>query len=79
MPSVGGRYGDGEPPVLLVKVRERAVDGAANEAVIAAVAEAFGVKHRDAVLITGASSRSKLLEVVGATPDRLRELLEALA
>ena len=58
---MGGRWGDGE--VVGVAVSARAVDGAATAAVCAAVAEAFGVRGRDVVLVTGERSRTKVLDV----------------
>jgi len=76
--SVGGRYGVGEPPCLVVAVTERAVDGAATAAVLQAVAEAFAVRPRQVQLVTGATSRTKVL-AVDLDPDtgqrRLAELL----
>jgi len=44
-------------------VREQAVDGAANDAVIEAVARAFGLKPRQVRLVHGRSSRRKLVEI----------------
>jgi len=59
VPKVGGtRAGS-----LLVRVREQAVDGAANDAVIEAVARAFGLKPRQVRLVHGRSSRRKLVEI----------------
>lgn len=58
---MGGRYGDEE--ILGVSVTARAVDGAATEAVCRAVAEAFGVRPREVRLVSGATSRTKILEV----------------
>lgn len=45
------------------------VDGAANQAVRELVAETLGVPLRDVALVHGASSRTKLVEVVGVTLD----------
>jgi uncharacterized protein YggU (UPF0235/DUF167 family) len=60
-PRVGGqRLG-----ALVVAVRARAVEGAATEAALAAVAAAFGVRRRDVHLVRGATSRDKLFEVAG--------------
>ena len=75
---VGGRYGDAEPAVLVVAVTSRAVDGKATEAVLAAVAQAFGVPRRDITLVSGATARTKVLEVAmdaGEGATRLAELL----
>lgn len=48
---------------LIVHVRERAAEGAANEGVIAALAEHFGVPRRDVVIRRGHTSRIKRVEV----------------
>lgn len=60
--AVGGSYG---PDELVVAVTARAVDGAANRAVVAALAEAFGVRRRDVEIVTGAAARSKAVLVRG--------------
>ena len=59
--GVGGRHGD----ALAVSVAARAVDGKATEAALRAVAEAFGVPRRDVTLVTGATSRRKVIEIDG--------------
>jgi len=48
---------------LVVHVKERAVDGAANEGVIRALAEHFGVPRRDVQILRGHTSRTKRVEV----------------
>lgn len=48
---------------LIVYVRERAVDGAANEGVVAALADHFGVRRRDVTILRGHSSRIKRIEI----------------
>lgn len=75
---VGGRYGDRD--TLRVAVSARAVDGAATDAVLRAVAEAFGLPRRAVTLVAGRTARTKVLELQGATPElqeRLHELLDA--
>jgi uncharacterized protein YggU (UPF0235/DUF167 family) len=69
--GVGGSH-DG---ALVVRVNERAVDGQATEAALSAVADAFGVRRRDVTLVTGATARTKLVDVEGADPARLDSLL----
>jgi uncharacterized protein len=58
---VGGRYGEGE--TLVVAVTARAVDGRATAACLSAVADAFDVPPRRVRLVSGATSRTKVLEV----------------
>ena len=48
---------------LVVHVRERAVDGAANEAVVAVLAAHFGVPKRDVTILRGHTARIKRVEV----------------
>lgn len=55
--------------MLVVSVTARAVDGKATEAALRAVAEAFGVRRRDVSLVTGATSRDKVVEIDDATGD----------
>jgi len=68
---VGGEH-DG---ALVVRVAQRAVDGKATEAALAAVAEAFGVRRRAVTLVTGATSRTKVLDVAGGDQAVLDGLL----
>lgn len=53
----------------MVSVTARAVDGKATEAALRAVAEAFDVRRRDVTLVTGATSRDKVVEIDGAAAD----------
>jgi uncharacterized protein (TIGR00251 family) len=66
--KVGGRFGEDR---LVVAVTARPVDGAANEAVVRAVAEAFGVRLRQVSLVSGHTARSKVLEITVADDDTL--------
>jgi uncharacterized protein YggU (UPF0235/DUF167 family) len=68
---VGGSY-DGQ---LVVRVAARAVDGAATEAALLAVAKALGVKAREVVLVSGATARTKVVEVPDACAPAVAELL----
>jgi hypothetical protein len=73
---VGGAYGDR----LVVAVGARAVDGAATEAALAAVAVAFGLRRRQVWLVSGATSRDKVVGLdldPAAVASREVELREA--
>jgi uncharacterized protein YggU (UPF0235/DUF167 family) len=62
---------------LHVRVTARAVEGAANRALIEAVADALGVRRSAVTLVAGHRSHEKVLEVNGlhqADLDRLIEL-----
>ncbi len=72
---VGGVHGDS----LVVHVSARAVDGAATEAALAALADALGVRRRHVTLVRGATSRDKLVDVADVVPglaERLADLRE---
>ena len=75
--EVGGRYGPDETPALVVRVVAPAVDGRANAAVVEALAEALGVRPRAVRLVTGASTRTKVMEVDGVSPASVEALMRA--
>ena len=70
-PGVGGEHAG----ALVVRVSARAVGGQATEAALAAVAEAFGVGRQAVTLVTGKTSRTKIVEVAGGDPRVLADLL----
>ena len=72
-PSVVGEH-DG---ALVVRVSAPAVDGRATEAALAAVAIAFGVRRGAVTLVTGRTSRTKVIEVAGGDPRVLADLLRS--
>ena len=72
---VGGRYGDAEPPVLVVRVRAPALEGKANDAAVRALADAFAVKRDRVRIVSGHSSRTKLVEIDGADDSIVHALL----
>jgi len=75
-PGVGGSHGDR----LVVRVRARAVDGAANEEVLSALALALGVPRRDVGFVRISRSRDKLVAVrdTARVRSRHRQLVETL-
>lgn len=76
---VGGRHGEDD---LIVAVNAPPVDGAANEAVVQAVAKALGLRPRQVSLISGHTARTKVLELEvpegesDAVLDRISGLLD---
>jgi uncharacterized protein YggU (UPF0235/DUF167 family) len=65
-------------PSLLVRVNAPPVAGQATEAALRALAEALGVRRRDVSLVTGTTSRVKVVEVTG-DEDTLRRAVARLA
>ncbi|MGH3508309.1 MAG: DUF167 domain-containing protein [Nocardioidaceae bacterium] len=72
---VGGAYEGPQGVALVVAVQARAVEGAANQAVVVALAEAFGVRRRDVSIVRGARSRDKVADIAG---DHLEETARQL-
>ncbi len=60
-PGIDGTHGD----ALRVRVHAPPVEGAANEAVVAVIAEALGVPARAVHIAAGQSGRQKLVDVDG--------------
>jgi hypothetical protein len=59
--GIGGGHGG----ALVVKVRERAVDGRANEAVVEALARALGLHRRSVSIVSGHTARRKVVDLSG--------------
>ncbi|HXS06687.1 MAG TPA: DUF167 family protein [Rhizomicrobium sp.] len=57
-------------PVLQIRLAAPPVEGAANEALIAFLAELLDLRKKDVVLRSGHTARTKIVELTG-TPDVL--------
>ncbi len=69
--EVVGAHGE----ALKVKVQAPAVDGKANEALLAFLAEKLGVARRDVTLVAGEKSRDKTAAIEGLDPETARQRL----
>lgn len=70
---VMGPHGD----ALKVRVTAPPVDGKANRAVAAVLAEALGLPEASLTLVAGASNRKKRYRVVGLSGDQVADRLGA--
>jgi uncharacterized protein YggU (UPF0235/DUF167 family) len=70
-PGAGGEHAG----ALVVRVSARAADGKATEAALSAIAGAFGVRRSAVTLVSGASSRTKIVDVAAGDPRILADLL----
>ena len=63
--------------VLRVRLQAPPVDGAANEALVDFLAERLAVPRRGVRIVTGATSRTKMIEVEGVSSSAVERLAEA--
>ncbi len=70
--EVGGQVNG----MLVVKVAESPIENQANKAVVKLLASTFGTKGREVKIISGTSSRIKIIEINGNHEDKLFDLLE---
>jgi uncharacterized protein len=68
--SVEWESGGGEG--LRVRLTAPPVDGAANEALVGFLAERLGVPKRQVVVVRGATSRQKVVEVLGVSLEDVK-------
>jgi uncharacterized protein (TIGR00251 family) len=61
---------------LRVRLHAPPVDGAANEALVAFLADRLSVPRRDVHIVSGASSRMKTIEVDGVTAAHVERLAD---
>ncbi len=68
-----GRHGE----ALKIRLAAPPVDGKANEALLRFIAEQLNLAKSAVTLKSGQSSRHKVLEVVGSTPEAVARLATA--
>jgi uncharacterized protein YggU (UPF0235/DUF167 family) len=71
--QVGGVFAE----ALVVRVQERAVDGRATTAALRALADALDVKAADVRLVTGHTSRTKVVEIPDDAAAAYQRLVDA--
>lgn len=62
-----------EAGIIKVRLTAPPVDGAANEALIALLAEHLGVAKRNICIVHGAAGRQKTVEIIGMTPELMEQ------
>jgi uncharacterized protein len=62
---------------IVVRVRQRAVEGAANAACVAALSQALRVAPSSVTLVRGARARLKVFAIEGLSADEVRAKLAA--
>ncbi len=71
--AIEGTYGD----ALKVRLNAPPVDGAANDALIALLAEVLAVPRRAVALVSGERSRTKVIAVTGVRASDILRLVNA--
>ena len=65
--AIVGVYGEGDAAQLKIAVQAPPVEGRANEALVAFLAETFGMPKRSVELVSGEFSRSKVFLLAGVS------------
>jgi uncharacterized protein (TIGR00251 family) len=71
--EIVGLHGD----ALKIRLAAPAVEGAANVALVELLADALGVARRSVRIVSGVTSRAKIVEVDGANVENIRRLARA--
>ena len=71
--AIVGLHGD----ALKVRVQAPPVDGAANDALVELLARLLDLRSSDVRIVAGQTSRRKVVEVRGTTPERIMLLAKA--
>lgn len=66
-----------EQGILKARLTAPPVDGAANKALIALLAQRLGLPERSISIALGATSRQKVVEIAGMTEAEVRAILQA--
>ena len=74
--AIAGVYGEGTTAQLKIAVQAPPLEGRANEALIAFLAQTFGLPKSAVKLTTGELSRSKVFRLEGVTLARATAVLE---
>jgi len=72
--GLGGMRGG----VLVVRLAAAPVDGAANDALIAFLADLFDCAKRDVSILAGQTSRNKRISIAGLDRDQIDAKLSAI-
>ena len=76
--AIAGIYGEGDAAQLKIAVQAPPVEGRANLALIAHLADVFGVPRSSVELVSGELARSKVFRLRGITLERAEAVIGAL-
>ena len=73
--AIAGIYGEGDSAQLKIAIHAPPIEGRANHALIAFLADLFSLVRRDVMLVSGETNRSKVVLLRGVALDRARRVL----
>lgn len=76
--AITGIYGEGTAVQLKIAVHAPPLEGRANQALIAFLAETFGLPKNAVELVSGELSRSKVFLLRGVTAEKAKNALNEL-
>jgi uncharacterized protein (TIGR00251 family) len=74
--TITGIYGEGASAQLKIAVHAPPIEGRANEALIAFLADLFSLPRRDVVLVSGETNRSKVFLLRGLHVGKARSVVD---
>ena len=74
--AITGVYGEGDAAQLKIAVQAPPVEGRANEALVAFLAETFNVPRKSVELVSGELSRSKIFLLRGLRQIDMQKFLD---
>ena len=77
--AIVGVYGEGDAAQLKIAVHAPPVEGRANEALVAFLADTFRIPKRSVELVSGELSRSKVFLLRNLSTEKARQLLSHIA
>jgi uncharacterized protein len=73
--AITGVYGTGDETALKIAIQSPPIEGRANEALIAFLAQTLHLPKSSIHLLSGQSSRSKIIQIKGVTAAEAERLL----
>jgi uncharacterized protein len=74
--AITGIYGEGAAAQLKIAVHAPPIEGRANEALIAFLADLFSLPRKNVILVSGETNRSKVFLLRGARMPEVRKALD---
>jgi uncharacterized protein len=75
--AIAGIYGEGAAAQLKVAVHAPAIEGRANEALVAFLADLFSLPRKNVILVSGETNRSKVFLLRGIDVEKAQSALKS--